>query len=56
MRGLRAHEAAAWKARLHLALAGAKRALVFVSHDPDEAPPGHSHTLRLLGGGHWVKT
>lgn len=56
MRGLRAHEAAAWKGRLQLALGSSQRALVFVSHDPDEAPPGHSHTLRLLGGGRWVST
>jgi ABC-type molybdenum transport system ATPase subunit/photorepair protein PhrA len=53
MRGLHEHEAAAWRARLSLALSTGKQALVFVSHDPDEAPPGHSHTLRLLGGGRW---
>jgi ABC-type molybdenum transport system ATPase subunit/photorepair protein PhrA len=56
LRGMHAHEAAAWKARLSLALSTGRRALVMVSHDPDEAPPGHSHTLRLLGGGRWVKT
>jgi ABC-type molybdenum transport system ATPase subunit/photorepair protein PhrA len=53
LRGLRDHEEAAWRARLSLALSTGRQAVVFVSHDPEEAPPGHSHTLRLLGQGHW---
>jgi ABC-type molybdenum transport system ATPase subunit/photorepair protein PhrA len=54
LRGLHSGEADAWHARLSLALRGPDApALAMVSHDPDEAPPGHTHTLRLLGHGLW---
>jgi ABC-type molybdenum transport system ATPase subunit/photorepair protein PhrA len=54
LRGLRSGEAEAWHSRLGLALRGPNApALAMVSHDPDEAPPGHTHTLRLRGHGLW---
>ena len=54
LRGLRSGEAEAWHSRLGLALRGPQApALAMISHDPDEAPPGHTHTLRLLGHGLW---
>ena len=52
LRGLDSAQLAAWEERLAQA-AGMERAVVFITHAPEEAPLWLNRVLRLQGDGAW---
>jgi ABC-type molybdenum transport system ATPase subunit/photorepair protein PhrA len=55
LRGLNDRQLAQWEARLGKAV-GQERAVVFITHAPEEAPPWLNRILRLEGDGAWSIT